>query len=108
LKNGLGAPFWFGLIAPAQRRIFQNGVFLWLMDTNFALQAKMTVEDVLQKWPETWTVFMSKRTYCTGCFIQRFCSLQDVAETYQIPLEDLLGELEACVIQSKQSQRSTI
>jgi len=77
------------------------------MDTNIVLLAEMTVEDVLRKWPETWTVFMSKRTECVGCFMQRFCTLQDVAETYQISVEDLTGELESCVIQSKNTQRST-
>jgi hybrid cluster-associated redox disulfide protein len=80
---------------------------LSLMDTNIALQANMTVEDVLRKWPETWTVFMSKRTDCVGCFMQRFCTLQDVAETYQISVEVLTRELESCVIQSKNTQRST-
>jgi len=78
------------------------------MDTKDILQAQMTVEEVLQKWPETWTVLLSKRINCTGCFLQRFCTLQDVAETYQVSLTALIGELAACVIHSKNTQRSTI
>jgi len=99
--------FLIKLIAPAQRPIIQSGVLLSSMDTNDVFQPQMTVEDVLRKWPETWTVFMSKKTDCVGCFMQRFCTIQDVAETYQIPLEVLTGELESCVIQFKNTQRST-
>jgi hypothetical protein len=41
-----------------------------------------------------------------GCFMQRFCSLRQVAEAYQLPLQDLIEELEKRVNQSKKSQRS--
>jgi len=76
------------------------------MDTNNILQAQMTVEEVLKKWPETWVIFKREKTYCIGCFMQRFCTLQEVAEAYQISLQDLLGELETCVTQFKTAQRS--
>lgn len=76
------------------------------MDTNKFLQDQITVEELLQRWPETWVVFMNKRTDCVGCFMQRFCSLQEVAEAYQLTLQDLSEELEKRVHQSKKSQRS--
>ena len=76
------------------------------MDTNKFLQDQITVEEVLQRWPETWVVFMNKRTHCVGCFMQRFCSLQEVAEAYQLTFQDLSEELEKRVHQSKKSQRS--
>ena len=78
------------------------------MNTNDTFQAQMTVEDVLTKWPETWIVFKSEKTSCVGCFMQRFCSLQDVAETYQLPLQDLIVEMEKCVNQSNLFQRSNL
>jgi hybrid cluster-associated redox disulfide protein len=71
------------------------------MDTNEFLYDRVTVEEVLQKWPETWEVFKSRKTHCMGCFLQRFCSLKEVAEAYQLPLGDLIGELEKYVNQSK-------
>jgi len=64
------------------------------METKPILQPQMTVEDVLQKWPGMYSVFMKKGMKCIGCFLQRFCTLQDVAETYRIPLQQLIGEME--------------
>ena len=71
------------------------------MDTNEFLQVHKTVEEVLKRWPETWEVFKSRKTHCLGCFLQRFCSLKEVAEAYQLPLGDLIGELEKRVDRSK-------
>jgi hypothetical protein len=76
------------------------------MDTSEILHDQITVEELLQRWPETWVVFKSKTTQCMGCFMQRFCSLREVAEAYQLPLQDLIEELEKCVNQSKKAQRS--
>ena len=53
----------------------------------------LTVEKVLQKWPQAFSVFMKNKTKCPGCFMQSFCTLKDVAETYQLSLETLIDEL---------------
>lgn len=58
------------------------------------LQAQLSVEDILKKWPAAYTVFNNRSTACVGCMLQRFCTLQDVAETYSIPLQDLRMDLE--------------
>jgi hypothetical protein len=76
------------------------------MDTSEILHELTTVEETLQKWPETWVVFKSRKTQCVGCFLQRFCSLQDVAKTFQFPVHDLIEELENRVNQTQSSQRS--
>ena len=64
------------------------------MDTK-ALHTHLTVEQILQGPPRVFTVFLKNKTKCVGCFMQHFCTLKDVAETYQIPLEKLIQELEA-------------
>ena len=53
----------------------------------------LTVDKVLQKWPQAFSVFMKNKTQCPGCFMQSFCTLKDVAETYQLSLETLIDEL---------------
>jgi hybrid cluster-associated redox disulfide protein len=63
------------------------------MDTPM-LDIHSTVEEVLQKWPRAFSVFMKNRTGCVGCFLQKFCTLKDVAETYQIPVQKLIDEIE--------------
>jgi hybrid cluster-associated redox disulfide protein len=96
------------LFAPAQRENPLFGVHLWQMETKPTLQSQMTVEDVLQNWPDTYSVFIHMKTKCIGCFLQRFCTLRDVAETYQIPLQELTEEVEKHVPTFNHSQRSTL
>ena len=55
----------------------------------------LTVEEVLKKWPKVFSVFAKNKTKCPGCFMQQFCTLKDVAETYQIPLQELILEIES-------------
>jgi len=75
------------------------------MDTQI-FHAQLTVEEILKKWPETFSVFRSRNTDCIGCLLQRFCTLQDVAETYEIELQDLIGDLETCVTRNHEIKRS--
>jgi hypothetical protein len=67
------------------------------MDTYTRLHAQMTVESVLKLDLKAWAIFRANNTDCIGCFMQRFCSLQEVAEVYHFPVEDLLEELKQCV-----------
>jgi len=57
------------------------------------IELQLTIDKVLQKWPQAFTVFMKNKTKCVGCFMQQFCTLKDVAETYQLSLENLIDEL---------------
>lgn len=72
------------------------------METKDVLNSQMTVEEVLKLKPHAWVVFRTCGTDCIGCFMQRFCSLQEVAEAYHFPVERLLNELRA----SKSKPRS--
>jgi hybrid cluster-associated redox disulfide protein len=55
----------------------------------------LTVDEVLRQWPRAFSVFMKNKTKCPGCFMQQFCTLKDVAETYQISPEELMAEIES-------------
>jgi hypothetical protein len=67
--------------------------YFWEMDTS-TIHILLTVEEVLQKWPRAFSVFMNNKTKCPGCLMQHFCTLKDVAETYQILPQDLIVEIE--------------
>jgi hybrid cluster-associated redox disulfide protein len=54
---------------------------------------KLTVEEALQKGQQTPRVFIEHKTACVGCYLMHFCTLEDVAKTYGLPLEDFLDEL---------------
>jgi hybrid cluster-associated redox disulfide protein len=62
------------------------------MDTQENL-LELTVEQILERWPQAYSVFMKHGTKCVGCFIQPFCTLKDVAETYQLSLETLIDDI---------------
>lgn len=53
----------------------------------------LSVDQVLQRWPQAFSVFMKHKTKCPGCFMQQFCTLKDVAGTYQLSLENLIDEI---------------
>jgi len=59
------------------------------------IDLQLTVDKVLQRWPQAFSVFMKNKTKCPGCFMQQFCTLKDVAETYQLSLEKLVEEIKS-------------
>jgi len=83
------------------------GVSLQQMDTPL-IHVRLTVEEVPQRWPGAFSVFMAAKTKCPGCFMQQFCTLKDVAETYQISLPDLIKDLQECAQTINLTQRSTL
>lgn len=66
------------------------------MDTRL-LHTQLTVEDILKNWPQTYLVFRNRNTDCVGCLLQRFCSIQDVAESYELSTQDLICDLEKTI-----------
>ena len=56
--------------------------------------ATWTVEAVLARCPSCAMAFVRHRTACAGCTLARFCTLRDVAQSYAIPLADLVAALE--------------
>jgi hypothetical protein len=77
------------------------------MDTNLHLQPETTVEEVFSACPDLYTVFLRDKAECIGCFLQKFCTLREVAEAYRVPLEGFLAELERHVQTIHHSQRSS-
>jgi len=71
------------------------------------IQSQTTVHEVLSKWPDSYPVFTAFKTKCIGCLLQKFCTLHDVALTYQIPLDEFVGDLEKHSLRINQTQRSS-
>ena len=59
--------------------------------------SNMTVAEVLEKWPETFTVFQEFKTACVGCVMAPFDTIDDVARIYEMDLSDLIEALDAMV-----------
>jgi hypothetical protein len=53
-----------------------------------------TVEKTLKSYPNSLPVFILLKTNCIGCLMTRFCTLEEVADTYGIPIKTMVAELE--------------
>jgi hypothetical protein len=56
-----------------------------------------TVSEVLRRVPAATMGFIRLRTACVGCALARFCTLDDVAAVYELPLSDLQDALAEAV-----------
>jgi hybrid cluster-associated redox disulfide protein len=68
------------------------------MDTPM-IHIQLTVDEVLQQWPRAFSVFLKNKTKCPGCFMQHFCTLKDVAETYQISPDQLVADIKTVSVE---------
>jgi hybrid cluster-associated redox disulfide protein len=57
----------------------------------------MAVADVLDRWPETVTVFQQFKTACVGCVMAPFDTLHDVARIYGLDQEAFMSALAAAI-----------
>jgi hybrid cluster-associated redox disulfide protein len=53
-----------------------------------------TVEAVFKTLPGTSHVFIKYKLGCVGCYLARFCTLEEVAKVYELDLELFLNKLE--------------
>ena len=60
-----------------------------------ALLRDLTVEVVLERWPETVSVFHNFKTACVGCAMARFDTVEDVARIYKLDLSRFLEALQS-------------
>jgi hybrid cluster-associated redox disulfide protein len=61
---------------------------------------KMTVDDVLRRWPDTAVIFRQYGLACLGCAVAPFCEVTAVANIYNLPKEQFLADLHAAINKS--------
>lgn len=59
--------------------------------------ADLSVEDVMQAWPETFRVFLRRRMACIGCEAAAFHTVAEAVRIYGVPADVLVAELRASV-----------
>jgi hybrid cluster-associated redox disulfide protein len=55
--------------------------------------ANTIVDQALGQSPLIVKVFIQNETACVGCYLARFCTLEDVAKTYGLSLDHFIKEL---------------
>lgn len=73
----------------------ENGVFQYLsgMETKVQIESHWTVDETLKKRLEISRFFIKNQMQCVGCYMQKFCTLKDVAEIYHMELDKFLKDL---------------
>lgn len=56
------------------------------------------VEQVLKQSPQAVEVFLRFKTDCVGCWLARFCTLQEVSRHYQLDSGALVSALQATAV----------
>jgi hybrid cluster-associated redox disulfide protein len=54
---------------------------------------KMTVAEILDRWPQTIPVFLRYQTSCVGCSMNIFETLEDAMRIYHLQQTDFLKDL---------------
>ncbi len=54
----------------------------------------LTVQQLLDRWPQAAPYFLHHRLACIGCPMAKFDTLHDVARNYHLNLPDLLSDLD--------------
>jgi hybrid cluster-associated redox disulfide protein len=61
----------------------------------------MTIEDVVNQYPESMMVFMKHGLHCVGCHVSAFESIEDGANAHGINVEALVADLNKVVSSRK-------
>jgi hypothetical protein len=57
------------------------------------ISREWTVEQTLRHHPHLVSTFLKLHTHCPGCWLARFCTLDDVAHSYRVEAAAMLREL---------------
>ena len=65
--------------------------------TDSTLIGQLSIETLIDQWPQAIAVFHKYKTACAGCAIAPFCTIEDAAREYNIPLDDLIDAIHTAV-----------
>ncbi len=57
------------------------------------------VADLLKSNPAAVSFFIRQQTACVGCYLSKFCTLEDVVNTYHLNKQSFFEELAKVIIQ---------
>jgi hybrid cluster-associated redox disulfide protein len=65
------------------------------------IDCNSVVSEILEKYPDTLSVFLEWKLDCLGCAMSTFCSVQDVADDYHIDSQTFLAALQNVISDPK-------
>lgn len=67
--------------------------------------ARMSISDVLERWPATADVFHANAMACVGCAVAPFYTISDAILVYNLPGERFLAELSQAIAKQQPAGR---
>lgn len=61
------------------------------------ISARLTVKELLDRYPQTLPAFMRLRLLCVGCPTEAFHTLADVAREYDLDINDLIDRIQSTI-----------
>lgn len=59
------------------------------------------LQQLLVDYPNLIPLFIKERLACVGCLMAKFDTLSDLAQNYNLDLNQLIGEIESILSQAK-------
>jgi len=53
------------------------------------IDSKMTIQELLERYPRATAAFIKRRMLCVGCLTQAYHALEDVAQIHDCSVDDL-------------------
>jgi hybrid cluster-associated redox disulfide protein len=72
---------------------------------NTIFDQDMTVEQLLAAHPELAHTFIQLKLDCVGCYLERFCTLRDIAQSYSLDLEMFMNTLATSIAEIKMEKK---
>jgi hybrid cluster-associated redox disulfide protein len=72
------------------------------MQGQVAITADMPIIEVVQKYPNTISVFMRHGLGCIGCALARFENIREGARAHGIDVEALVEDLNGAILQAQE------
>lgn len=60
--------------------------------------SRMTVQEVMTRWPATVQLFQQLHIVCPGCPVSPFCTVQDAAVLHNLSASQLVGLISQSLI----------
>ena len=63
--------------------------------------ASMTVDTVLARWPQCADIFNNYNMACVGCPVAPYYTVSEVADVYDLPIDEFVAVLEQAIEETK-------
>lgn len=61
------------------------------------IDTELTLNELMEKWPATISVFMRHKMLCVGCLVSPFHTIDDACLEYDLDMDQFISELRGAI-----------